>query len=105
MTNSLVGNERYLFDTNILINAKNNYYHPNIVPAFWQWVINGHKQGCFYSINKVSNELKKGDETDYLQQFVLDNQSMFLSSNDIGCIAEYAKLQTWANIVWTQKKN
>ncbi|MDO9366273.1 MAG: DUF4411 family protein [Methylotenera sp.] len=105
MTGNLVGNERYLFDTNILINAKNNYYHPDIVPAFWQWVMDGHKQGCFYSIDKVSNELKKGDETDYLQQFALNHQSMFLSSNDISCIAEYAKLQTWVNTVWTQKKN
>ena len=105
MTNPLIGNERYLIDTNILIVAKNNYYNPEIIPAFWDWVLQGHTQGCFYSIDKVSDELKKGKEDDYLHLFAIENPSFFLGSSNINCITEYAKLQTWANTVWTQKKN
>ncbi len=59
MTNNLIGNERYLLETNAFINAKDNYYNPEIIPAFWQWILAGHQQGCFYSIDKVCAELKK----------------------------------------------
>lgn len=105
MTNNLMGNERYLFDSDVLIVAQNNYYNPEIIPAFWQWILEGHNLGCFYSIDKVSDELKKGKEDDYLHLFAIENPSLFLGSSDINCITEYAKLQTWANTIWTTGKN
>lgn len=93
MTNNLIGSERYLLDTNIFINAKDNYYNPEIIPAFWQWILAGHQQGCFYSIDKVCAELKKGKEEDYLYKFAVAHSEIFLSSNTNDCIDEYAKLQ------------
>lgn len=104
MTNALMGNERYLFDSNVFIVAQNNYYNPQIIPAFWQWILEGHSQGCFYSIDKVSDELKEGRDDDYLRVFAIENTSIFLTSNDINCISEYAKLQAWANTIWTEGK-
>lgn len=102
--NHLKGDERYLFDSDVLITSKNNYYNPEIVPAFWQWLLEGHQQGYFYSIDKVSNELKKGLEGDYLYKFATEHPSFFLSSVSKDCINEYAKLQIWANTIWTQGK-
>lgn len=105
MTGALLGNERYLFDSDVLIVAKNNYYNPEIVPAFWQWILEGHQRGYFYSIDKVSEELKKGKEDDYLCQFAAEHSKFFLPSNSKDCIGEYAKLQIWANTIWNQGKN
>lgn len=105
MRKALVGDERYLLDTNIFINAKDNYYSPEIIPAFWQWILAGNQQGCFYSIDKVSDELKKGKEEDYLYQFAFEHAEIFLPSKTSGCIDEYAKLQVWANTTWTLGKN
>ncbi len=100
MTNTLIGKQCYLFDADVLIVAKNNYYNPEIVPAFWQWILEGHQQGYFYSIDKVSNEdeLKRGNEEDFLHQFAIEYSGIFLPSNNMDCIAEYAKLQTWVRI-------
>jgi Domain of unknown function (DUF4411) len=104
MTDTLIGKQCYLFDADVLIVAKNNYYNPEIVPAFWQWILEGHQLGYFYSIDKVSDELKRGNEEDFLHQFAIEHSDVFLPSNEIGCITEYAKLQTWANTIWTHGK-
>lgn len=104
MIDNTKNHNRYLLDSNIFIVAKKNYYNPDIVPAFWQWLLEGNKKDYFYSIDIVSNELKKGKDEDYLHQFAIQNQDFFVSSNEINCIAEYGKLQAWANLVWTKNK-
>ena len=96
--------KRYLLDSDVLISAKKSWLDPKIAPAFWDWIIEGHNQGYFYSIDKVSDELKEGHKDDFLHIFVIDHESLFLSSDDITCISEYAKLQTWANTIWTLNK-
>lgn len=96
---------RYLIDSDALISAKNSWLDPKIAPAFWDWLLEGHNQGCFYSIDKVSSELKEGSEADFLYQFAIDHASIFLSSDELSCITEYAKLQTWANTIWANYQN
>lgn len=96
--------KRYLLDSDVLISAKKSWLDPKIAPAFWSWIIEGHNQGYFYSIDKVADELKEGNKDDFLYIFAIDHESLFLSSDEISCITEYAKLQTWANTIWTQSK-
>jgi hypothetical protein len=53
----------YLLDANVFIQAKNEYYGFDIVPAFWDWLIAANKAGTVFSIDKVGDELfEYGDE-------------------------------------------
>ncbi len=51
---------RYLFDTDVLIASARIHYHPNYCQAFWDWVIDGHNAGLFFSIDKVKSEFLAG---------------------------------------------
>ncbi|MHA6692766.1 DUF4411 family protein [Devosia sp. A449] len=52
---------KYLFDTNVFIEAKNRYYAFDICPGFWQWMdhVCGVDAG---SIRNVRDELTPGDD-------------------------------------------
>jgi Domain of unknown function (DUF4411) len=47
----------YLLDSNVFIQAKNEYYGFDIVPAFWVWLIAANQAGTVFSIGKVRDEL------------------------------------------------
>lgn len=96
--------KRYLLDSDVLISAKRSWLDPKIAPVFWEWLLEGHRQGYFYSIDKVASELKEGDKDDFLNLFATEHVSLFLTSDEVTCIAEYAKLQTWVHTVWTLGK-
>lgn len=51
----------YLVDSNVLIEAKNRYYAFDIAPGFWEWLERAHRTGCVFSIEKVEEELLRGD--------------------------------------------
>lgn len=96
--------KKYLLDSDVFIHAKNSYLNPEIAPAFWDWLVEGHSKGLFFSIDKVANELRQGREGDFLTLFPDDNPSFFLPSNDVACMSEYGKLQNWAVTVWANGK-
>ncbi len=53
----------YLLDANVFIQAKNQYYGFDIVPAFWDWLIAANGAGTVFSVEKVGDELLGyGDE-------------------------------------------
>ena len=47
----------YLLDANVFIQAKNQYYGFDIVPAFWDWLVAANGNGTVFSIEKVGDEL------------------------------------------------
>jgi len=47
----------YLLDANVFIQAKNEYYGFDIVPAFWVWLVSANAAGTVFSIEKVGEEL------------------------------------------------
>jgi hypothetical protein len=47
----------YLLDANVFIEAKNRHYGLDFCPAFWDWLIDRHKAGVIFSIDKVKQEL------------------------------------------------
>ena len=57
---------RYLFDSDVLINAKNFHYNPKFCPEFWDWIVAGHNAGLLFSIDKVRDELLNGKKDDPL---------------------------------------
>ena len=53
---------KYLVDANVLIEAKNRYYAFDIAPGFWKWLNQAHSQGTVFSIEKVGEELGRGND-------------------------------------------
>lgn len=52
---------KYLFDTNVFIEAKNHYYAFDICPGFWDWMDHVAKSDAG-SIVLVCDELRKGKD-------------------------------------------
>ncbi|MFW1815792.1 DUF4411 family protein [Acinetobacter guillouiae] len=48
---------KYLLDANIFIESHNLHYHPSFCEKFWDWIVSGHKEGIFYSIDRIKGEL------------------------------------------------
>jgi hypothetical protein len=53
----------FLLDTNVFINAKNDYYAFDVAPGFWDWLDQENVARRVFSIEKVGQELADwGDE-------------------------------------------
>jgi len=89
----------YLLDANVFIEAKNRHYGFDFCPAFWSWLIDKHRQGCIYSINKVCEELRV--QEDELRGWVdeLDG-SFFLDERESlpACLSAVSRWTTTANL-------
>lgn len=93
------GSGKSLFDSDVLIRAKNDSYFFDVNPEFWAWLEEGHANGCFFSIDKVRDEICGGnaDIADPLRDWAKkpSMDSFFLSTK--GCLSEWGNLSTWAN--------
>jgi rRNA-processing protein FCF1 len=98
--------KKYLFDSDVLIVSKNKHYNPNFIMLFWDWLLEGHRQECFYSIDHVKNELKNSTDIkignitkkDFLTDFADNNPAYFLKT--ITSSLEYGELMRWAGTEW-----
>lgn len=91
----------YLLDANVFIQAKNQYYGFDIVPAFWNWLIAANSAGVVYSIEKVAEELIGfGDELSDWAKARVEDRTFFLAPDDavlegLKVVAEWAQSQTF----------
>ena len=90
------GRNKFLFDSDVLITAKNLHYPPAVVPEFWDWIEAGHKAGYFYSIDKVKKELLNGGQSDPLYSWAQKSSlnTYFLDSKPAA--AKWRELSAWA---------
>ena len=56
---------KYLLDTNIFIEARQRYYHEQIVPSFWQWLL---EDPDIFTIAAVKAEI--GQQGGWLSAFM-----------------------------------
>lgn len=84
----------YLLDANIFITAKNLHYGFDFVPAFWEWLDQGHTAGILCSTNKVRQELAVG--ADELATWIGGRNSIFLAP-DAATTPSMQRLAEWAN--------
>ena len=89
----------YLLDANSFIQAKNFHYRMNVVPGFWDWLLQKHQGIDIRSIDHVYSELTKSTPTpDDLHKWSIDNKNLFQKSTEIqvqqafGEIAEHVAL-------------
>ena len=52
---------KYLFDSNVFIQAYKLYYQFHFFPSFWDWQLKLNKD-CYLSIDKVYDELAFGND-------------------------------------------
>lgn len=83
----------YLLDANIFITSKNTHYGLDFVPAFWQWLDEGHLAGLLCSIDKIKTEIDA--RVDELTEWAGDRGPMFLSMDEES-VPSLGLLSAWA---------
>ena len=53
---------RYLLDANVFIEAKRRHYGLDFCPGFWEWLTQENARNRVFSIEKVWDELRAGDD-------------------------------------------
>ena len=84
----------YLLDANVFIEAAKHYYAFDLVPSFWEELVNKAREGRIPSIDKVKAELD-GKE-DMLKEWANDNFVQWFEvtyTEDV--LKEYGKAMKW----------
>ena len=77
----------YLLDADVFIRAKNLHYGFDFCPGFWDWLVEANVRDRVFSIERVADELKAGD--DELAEWTTERGSGVLSppkSRGPGCL-------------------
>ena len=83
----------YLLDANVFIEAKNRYYGLDFCPAFWEWLIAGNASELVFSIEKVGDELRAGD--DPLAEWVGARGPGFFLPPDPAALPALGRVSEW----------
>lgn len=57
---------KYVLDSNIFIQAHRMYYPFDVVPSFWNKIVELSNKGIIFSIDKVKKELCDTNNPDHL---------------------------------------
>lgn len=85
----------YLLDANVFIQAKNLHYGFDFCPGFWDWIDASNQSGRTFSIAKVLDELRAGD--DDLSTWAHDRRGTLFLAADEPVIGSLRELSQWAN--------
>jgi len=85
----------YLLDANVFIAAKNLHYGFDFCPAFWDWLVREHRAGKVFSIEKVGDELRAGQ--DELAQWVAALPGDFFQTPDAATLPALGRVANWVN--------
>lgn len=83
----------YLLDSNVFIQAKNQYYGFDICPGFWDWLGTAQAEGKVLSIDKVRDELV--DREDELTEWVRGPGSSVFVPTDSKALTCMPRLSQW----------
>jgi hypothetical protein len=87
--------QSYVLDSNVFIQAANQYYAFDLVPSFWEGLVWHADRGRVLSIDRVSQELTKGQ--DELWSWARDHfSSAFASTNEKNVMEVYGDIMKWA---------
>jgi len=83
----------YLLDSNTFIEAKNGYYHFDVCPGFWDWILTRNEAGDVFSIEKVGKELSEG--TDELATWAVGSAAGLFAVPDEATISQLKCVVEW----------
>lgn len=87
----------YVLDTSVLTQAHRVYYPFDIAPPFWNFLISQVGSNQIVSIDRVSDEILKGN--DELAEWTKNKFSNAFKNtkNNLDIIDSYSRLMKWAN--------
>lgn len=83
----------YLLDANVFISAKNLHYGLDFCPAFWAWLVTEHNAGRLFSIEKIKDELTKGE--DELSEWAEELAGDFFLKPDAATLPPLGRVAEW----------
>jgi hypothetical protein len=83
----------YLFDSNTLIQAKNDYYGFDFCPGFWTWLEEGFAAASVLSIDKVRRELVDGN--DELAEWARNQRDEYFPTEDPPAAEAMRRVSQW----------
>lgn len=86
---------RYVLDANVFIQAARHHYAFDIVPSFWDSLVQQAQIGALLSIDRVKTEIDRGKDllTDWANN---DFKTWFVSTNNTEVVDAYARIMLWA---------
>lgn len=90
----------YVLDANVFIGAHRGYYAFDIVPSFWNTLVNLAGSSKICSIDKIQQEIinPQDKEPDELHQWTSENFRTYFESTDaFDVLQNYGEIQRWAN--------
>lgn len=84
----------YLLDSDVLIQAKNMHYAFDLVPGFWDWLLEANAAERVFSVQKVAEELRDGG--DELADWVKERDATFFLEPDDDVVASLQVASAWA---------
>ncbi|MCY2950923.1 MAG: DUF4411 family protein [Planctomycetota bacterium] len=86
---------RYLLDANVFITAFRQYYPFDFAPGFWKCLEERAKTGRIQSIDRVKDELLKGND-DLAKWANGSIAEAFAATDDPAVITVYSQIMAWA---------
>ncbi len=83
----------HLIDANCFIQPKNDYYGFDFCPGYWNWIEQQNQLGNVFSIDKIGDELKCGN--DELAEWSKGRDSTFFLSTDTSALSSMAQISAW----------
>ena len=88
----MVGGQKvYVLDTNVFVEAARRYYAFDIVPGFWQMLIDQARIGNIISIDRVKSEIDRGDDDDDLKTWA--NSNFYPWFEGVGLALDFSPLE------------
>lgn len=88
---------KFLLDANIFIEAYQRYYSFDIAPSFWEALKQNAESGKLISIDRISHEINRFDDTDKLKCWANDEFiNWFESTDDLAIFETYRNIIQWA---------
>lgn len=90
------GQNRYLLDANVFIQAHKSYYAFDIAPRFWDSLLLSAETGLICSIDRVKDEIDR--QKDQLTAWANDGFSTyFIGTDEPSVLQSYAQIMQWAS--------
>jgi hypothetical protein len=83
----------YLLDTNIFIQAKNDYYGFDLCPGFWTWLEQQNEANTIFSIGPIQGELIRGE--DQLSEWAREQGTRFFLPFDQDASTAMGEVSQW----------
>lgn len=89
----------YILDADVLIQAHRLYYAFDICSGFWDAIVLHQANSVIMSIDKVLDDINRGQGMDPLKGWVRDKipATFFCSTNDSDVISQYGQIVNWVN--------